>query len=261
LKGDGFGNMSNELTKSARRVFDILELFRERQCPLRLKDIVDSLAMPTSSAAALLKTMAQLNYLSFESTSRAYLPTLRLSQLGSWVTAANYESGPIQEAVRRIGRKAGETILLGTVTDIYVEIVDILRAVQPLQYYTKVGTKVLLVHSGVGWPLLSEFADEDIARIYRRTLRLKKNERGPSSLAKLNAGIEQVRRDGYCLSRGMVTRGVGVVGMMIPTPPNHRRLAIGVAGPMERIEKNLTRILAAIRAENTRLTHFASTID
>ena len=136
--------MSDGLTKSARRVFDILELFRERQCPLRLKDVVDSLGMPTSSAAALLKTMAQMNYLSFESTSRAYLPTLRLLQLGSWVTSANYEGGPIQEAVRRIGRKLGETILLGTLTDIYVEIVDILRARQPLQYYTHVGTRVLL---------------------------------------------------------------------------------------------------------------------
>src|SRR5476651_626786 len=105
--------MSNELTKSARRVFDILELFRERQCPLRLKDVVDSLDMPTSSAAALLKTMAQMNYLSFESTSRAYLPTLRLSQLGSWVTAANYESGPIQEAVRRIGARLAKPFCWG----------------------------------------------------------------------------------------------------------------------------------------------------
>ena len=253
--------MSNELTKSARRVFDILELFRERQCPLRLKDVADSLGMPTSSAAALLKTMTQMNYLSFESTSRSYLPTLRLSQLGSWVTEANYESGPIQEAVRRIGRKIGETILLGTVTDIYVEIVDILRAKQPLQYYTTVGTRVLLVHSGVGWPLLSTLPDKDIAGIYRRTVRLKKIERGMSTLARLEAEIEKVRRDGYCLSRGMVTRGVGVVGMAVPTPPNHRRLAIGVAGPMERIEKNLARILAAIRAENARLTHFASMID
>jgi IclR family KDG regulon transcriptional repressor len=253
--------MSSELTKSARRVFDILELFRERQRPLRLKDITDSLGMPTSSAAALLKTMAQLNYLSFESTSRCYLPTLRLSQLGSWVTPANYESGPIQEAVRRIGRKVGETILLGTVADIYVEIVDILRAKQPLQYYTTVGTRVLLVHSGVGWPLLSGETDEEIARIYRRTLRLKKIERGISSFDRLKAGIDKVRHDGYCLSRGMVTKGVGVVGMVVPTPPNHRRLAIGVAGPMERIEKNMARILAAIRAENARLTPFASTID
>ena len=86
------------------------------------------LGMPTSSAAALLKTMAQMNYLSFESTSRAYLPTPKLSQLGGWVTSASYEGGPIQEAVRRIGRKLGETVLLGTITDIYVEIVDILRA-------------------------------------------------------------------------------------------------------------------------------------
>src|SRR5580698_9575032 len=169
-----FENMSNQLTKSARRVFDILELFRERQCPLRLKDIVDSLAMPTSSAAALLKTMAQLNYLSFESTSRAYLPTLRLSQLGGWVTSANYEGGPIQEAVRRIGRKLGETILLGTVTDIYVEIVDILRARQPLQYFTHVGSRVLLVHSGLGWPLLSGLGDEEVDRIYRSTVKQNK---------------------------------------------------------------------------------------
>ncbi len=253
--------MSDGLTKSARRVFDILELFRARQCPLRLKDVVDALGMPTSSAAALLKTMAQMNYLSFESASRAYLPTPRLAQLGGWVTAANYEGGPIQEAVRRVGRKLGETILLGTATDIYVEIVDILRARQPLQYYTTVGTRVLLVHSGLGWPLLSGLADEEIERIYRRTLRLKKIERGVTSLQRLRRGIDLVRRDGYCFSRGMVTRGVGVVGMMVPTPANHRRLAIGVAGPQERIEKNLTKILAAIRVETARLTQFASAGD
>jgi DNA-binding IclR family transcriptional regulator len=249
--------MPNGLTKSARRVFDILELFRERQCPLRLKDVVDALGMPTSSAAALLKTMAQMNYLSFESSSRAYLPTLRLSQLGGWLTPANYEGGPIQEAMQRIGRKLGETILLGTATDIHVEIVDILRARQPLQYFTHVGTRVLLVHSGLGWPLLSELRDEEIARIYRRTVRQKKIESGLSSLNRLRSGIEQVRRDGYCLSRGMVTRGVGVVGMLVPTPAKHRRLAIGIAGPQERIEKNLTKILAAFRIENARLKEFA----
>src|SRR4029079_14268169 len=133
-------SMSDGLIKSARRVFDILELFRERQCPLRLKDVVDALDMPTSSAAALLKTMAQMNYLSFESTSRSYLPTPKLSELGGWVNSASYEGGPIQDAVRRIGRKLGETILLGTATDIYVEIVDILRAREPLQYFTHIGT-------------------------------------------------------------------------------------------------------------------------
>jgi IclR family transcriptional regulator, KDG regulon repressor len=253
--------MSNELTKSARRVFEILELFRRRRRPLRLTDIADSLSMPTSSAAALLKTMAQLNYLSFESTSRVYLPTLRLSRLCNWVTADTYETGPVQDALGKIGRKTGEAIFLGTVTDIYVQIVDILRANQPLQYYTTVGTKVLLVHSGIGWPLLGQETDEAVARIYRRTIRKKKLEREVPSLDRLRTGLEEVRRDGYCLSRGMVTRGVGVVGMVVPTPPNHRPLAVGVAGPQERIEKNLARILAALRVERDRLARFADRID
>ena len=61
--------MSDGLTKSARRVFDILELFRA--------------AMPAASERRRL---------------------------------ANDEGGPIQEAVRRIGRKLGETILLGMAT-------------------------------------------------------------------------------------------------------------------------------------------------
>jgi IclR family KDG regulon transcriptional repressor len=253
--------MSNEPTKSARRVFEILELFRRRRRPLRLTDIAEALDLPTSSAAALLKTMAQLNYLSFESTSRVYLPTLRLSRLCNWITADTYESGPIQDALGKIGRKTGEAIFLGTAADIYVEIVDLLRANQPLQYYTTIGTRVLLVHSGIGWPLLGQETDEAIARIYRRTIRKKKVEREVSSLDRLKAGIEKVRRDGYCLSRGMVTRGVGVVGMVVPTPLNHRRLAIGVAGPQERIEKNLARILAALRAEQDRLGRFADKID
>jgi DNA-binding IclR family transcriptional regulator len=120
---------------------------------------------------------------------------------------------------------------------------------------------VLLVHSGVGWPFLAGETDQEIARIYRRTLRSKKVERGLSSLNRLKAGIDQVRRDGYCLSRGMVTRGVGVVGMVVPTPPAHRPLAIGVAGPQERIEKNLAKILAALRAEAVRLAHFAGAMD
>ena len=71
---------------------------------------------------------------------------------------------------------------------------------------------------------------------------MKKIERGVSSLNRLNAGIQQVSRDGYCLSCGMVTRGVGVVGTTAQTPPSDWKLAIGVAGPQERIERNLTEI-------------------
>ena len=233
--------MTDRPTKSARRVFEILELFSERRCPLRLKDVAGALGMPTSSTAALLKTMAQLSYLSFEDSTSEYFPTFRFSQLGAWVSAHDQENGPVQEAMRRIERKVGETIILGTKKGVHVDVVDMLRASNPIQ---------------VGWALLGRETDDEIARVHRRTLRLRKAERAIPSLDRLNAGIAEVRGKGYCLSRGMVARGVGVVGMAVATPPGHRPLAIGVAGPLARIEKNLSKIITATRAENAKLTQF-----
>ena len=248
--------MTDRPTKSARRVFEILELFSERRCPLRLKDVAGALGMPTSSTAALLKTMAQLSYLSFEDYTSEYFPTFRFSQLGAWVSAHDHENGPVQEAMRRIERKVGETIILGTKKGVHVDVVDMLRASNPIQYYMATGTELLLIHSGVGWALLGRETDDEIARVHRRTLRLRKAERAIPSLDRLNAGIAEVRGKGYCLSRGMVARGVGVVGMAVATPPGHRPLAIGVAGPLARIEKNLSKIITATRAENAKLTQF-----
>jgi IclR family transcriptional regulator, KDG regulon repressor len=241
--------MTDILIKSARRVFDILELFRARRCPLRLKDVVEALNIPTSSAAALLKTMTELNYLCFESGERTYSPTPRLSQLGNWVTLSSYESGPVRETVRRIERKVDETVIVGTATEIYVEIVDVSSG-RPGPH---VGSRVLLVHSGLGWPLLTELHSKDVARIYRRTLQMEKISRSVTSIDGLRRNIARVRRDGYCLSRGMVTFGVGVIGMLMPTPLNHRRLAIGAVGLQERIQTKSAKILAAMQAENVRL--------
>jgi len=77
---------------------------------------------------------------------------------------------------------------------------------------------------------------KDIARIYRRTVRLKKIDRGVSSLNKLKAVKSKRCRDGYCLSRGMVTRGVGVVGMVVRHRPIIGSLCHWRGSPMERIE-------------------------
>jgi IclR family transcriptional regulator, KDG regulon repressor len=250
--------MPDALIKSAKRVFDILELFRRRKAPLRLKEIVDALRLPTSSVAALLKTMTQLNYLSFDSALRTYSPTIRLAELGRWVTLSSFEGGPVQETIRRISRKIGETIVLGTVNDIYVEIVDMVRPRKAIQYHQHIGSKVLLVHSGMGWSFLSELDDDDVIRIYRKTLSVKSGGPEIASLSRLMREIKQVRKAGYCASRGMVTEGVGTIGMVLPTPVNHRRLAIGVAGPQERIDRNLPKILAAIHAEKIRLATMAA---
>ena len=80
--------------KSALRVFEVLELFRAEQRPLRLKEVVARLGHPASSMTGLLKTMLAAGYLEHDQATRAYFPTVRLAHLVGWVPGAAFEGGP-----------------------------------------------------------------------------------------------------------------------------------------------------------------------
>ena len=69
---------SDDVVKSAGRVFAVLELFDEARTPLSATEVVRRLSFPQSSTVALLKTMVSLGYLAFDQFDRRYLPTMRV---------------------------------------------------------------------------------------------------------------------------------------------------------------------------------------
>jgi IclR family KDG regulon transcriptional repressor len=71
--------------KSANRVFSILKIFQEVQQPMRLREIVVRSGFPTSSTAALLKSMANEGMLNFDRRARTYFPSERLLELVQWL--------------------------------------------------------------------------------------------------------------------------------------------------------------------------------
>ena len=81
--------------KSAVRALEVLEQFGEMREPLRLKDMARSLHYPVSSTAALLKSLADCGYLSFDRNSRHYYPTSKLPDLGSRLSSAATEEGAL----------------------------------------------------------------------------------------------------------------------------------------------------------------------
>ena len=74
--------MDRDAVKSARRAFEILELFDRERRPLALKDILEALGYPASSGSALLKSLVALGYLDYDRDRRTYFPTMRISALG-----------------------------------------------------------------------------------------------------------------------------------------------------------------------------------
>lgn len=74
----------NDNVKSAARVLDILELLFRSEEPMALKDLVSILALPKSSAHALLRTLQSRGYVERDAAER-YALAESLRQSSGWI--------------------------------------------------------------------------------------------------------------------------------------------------------------------------------
>ena len=249
--------------KSALRVFEILEHFKDIRKPMRLKDLARHLRYPVSSTAALMKTIVEQGYLHFDQNSRTYFPTPRLCELTNWIPVATFEQGPVLDAMHRLQRATHEMIVLGTPVGIDIKYVETLRSTQAIQLYNPPGTRRLLVQTGMGWLMLSRLAESAALAIYRRTIALGKLAEREFVPAAFRARLDQMRRQDFAFTRASdyvrptAHWGGAMISMLIPVPANHRRLAIGIGGPVERLDTHSAEILAHLRSEVARLSEFA----
>ena len=72
--------------KSAVRVLEVLDFFRQHREPVSLKGIAEQLNYPASSATVLLKNLTAMGYLSYDRAARTYFPTLKVAALGDWIS-------------------------------------------------------------------------------------------------------------------------------------------------------------------------------
>lgn len=245
--------------KSALRVLEILEGFAEAGHSLRLKDVATRLGYPISSTAALLKSLSEYGYLSFDRTSRHYFPSSRISELGSRLASSAIENGILIEAMNALLRETGELVVAGTPNDIHIEYVKALRSTQDIQLYSPSGTRYLMVQSGMGTLLLSRMEDSVALRIYRRTVAAGQLDPAAFSEANLLARIRKARESDYVFTRASdyVTatghKGGAMIAMLVPTPANYRPLALGVGGPAARLKANMAVTLQHMRIEIERI--------
>src|SRR5262249_26297210 len=74
----------NTSVKSAARVLDILELLFRSEAPMALKDLVSILALPKSSAHALMRTLHSRGYVERDAADRYFLNEF-LRQSPGWI--------------------------------------------------------------------------------------------------------------------------------------------------------------------------------
>lgn len=244
--------MAEAAVKSARRVFEILEYFDRERRPLGLKDVLDGLGYPASSGLALLKSLVSLGYLDYDRERRSYFPTMRIALLGGWVHDALFGDGALSSLMSHLHRLTGETVILATQSDLHAQYVHLIHSAEPLQFSVPPGARRPLGNSGLGWLLLSAKSDAEIEKL-RRRINAEAGEPGPLTREGLMERITEVRLRGYAFSKHTVSEGAGVIGALLPRGPQGRVYALGVGGPVARLERKEALIVSELQAGVARL--------
>jgi len=239
--------MPRENIKSAERTLRVFEYFARIERAASLQELSANLGYPRSSTAALIASLVELGYLSHDRAARKYLPTARVAELGAWVRRAMFgeDRDRIVPQLHALSRRIDETVVLGVADDLQVQYVHVELPERPLMYFQKAGTLRPLCRTAVGWALLSCLSDREIEDALRRHNALGKDK--PVDPAEVRRQVAAVRKRGYAFSREAFLPGIGMIA--VPLEGNGgRRYAIGVGGPVERLEKKekaIARELAA----------------
>ena len=234
--------------KSALRVLELFELFDRVQRPLMLGELVSLTGYPQSSCAALLATLTTRGYLLHDRRRRTYAPTVRLSQLGAWVSPQELSSeSDLMQLLEQAHARTGETVVVAERAGNFARYVYVLRANRPIMFNVQAGVLRPLCTSAVGLALLSDMESRELSDAVTR-VRLDKTAGTPEvRVAAVRREVAEVRQRGFALSRGGVFVGTGMIAMPLPRRIRSRRVAVGIGGPIERLDTKLTLLYDALR--------------
>ncbi len=233
--------------KTAGRVFEVLEYMREVRRQVSVREIAERFGYPVSSTLVLLKSMAALGYLRHDPRAHAFFPTARLATLGDWIIDHLFQGGRLLQLLEEIARDTGQTAILAVENDIYAQYVQVILSGQAIQFNVQPGTRRLLCMSGLGWALLSTHGDDQVMRVVRRTQARLGTSGQRIDPDFVMAQVQLARRQGYAVSRNTVSDGVGIIALPLPAGEHGERLAVGVGGLVERLDRDRDAIVASIR--------------
>lgn len=239
--------MSNSVIKTAGRVFEILEYMRRVRRSVPVREISDELGYPLSSTQVLLKSIAQLGYLRYDTRRRAYLPTPQLALLGDWVLDGMAGMGVDIQILEDIARETGLTAILGIENDIYVQYTHVvLGAGSETRYRTQPGTRRLLCMSSLGWALLSKQNLAYLSRIVDRTNNRLNDNGQQVRLQQVETHVLRAKDLGYAYSEGTTNPDRAMVGVATQADDSGMHYAIGLSGPLEEVRARRKEIVGLL---------------
>ena len=223
--------------KSAVRVMEILELFASMKSPLTGMDISRRLGYPKSSTNAILKSLVALGYLTIDSETLKYFPSVRMAYLSEWMQHTMIDKRAVDNLVEQLHDLTGETVTLSMRNGGSMQFAKVLPGKFPISLIIAKGFSVPIFGTSVGAAYLSTLPDPVIDELYYRYRTLAAKPGSDDAYRTLRADIASTRKQGYANFYNRVLPDTGAIAMPLHNEYTEHNLVIGIGGLATRIRR------------------------
>lgn len=222
---------------SVNNALRLLLLFRQ-QPRVRLTEACKYLNVAHSTAHRLLAMLAYHGFVQQEEGSRAYVAGPALIEVGLAAVGTLDVRQQARPMMQQLALELQETVHLGVLEGAQVRYVDAVEGEQVLRVAPRTGTLVPAHCASLGKALLARMDEAQLDLLYPSSAEpfLARTDRSITTREQLDAGLAQVRDQGYAVNSGETEEDVGSVAVAFRDFAG-RPAAIAVAAPVSRLNQ------------------------
>ena len=231
--------MEPTLSRSALRPFDVLEAFRAAGQPLSLSEISRRAQIPLSTCHSVVRALEQRGFLYYLSGHEAY-PTRALWDLAREINSNDPTTKRFAPVLGALSSATNETVILGTRQDDKILYLLVVESTQTIRYSSTVGEFKPLHSSAIGKAVLGSMNEKDLDAWLSTHVLPRATHRTITESQEIKADLALSRARGCFITRG--ENVLDVMAVAAPIQLGSMIFGVAVAGPLNRMEQNITSI-------------------
>ncbi|MBI3797824.1 MAG: IclR family transcriptional regulator, partial [Deltaproteobacteria bacterium] len=209
-------------------------------------ELARALHAPPSSCFNLIRALQARGYLYSVQPRRQLYPTRRLFDVARAIVAGEPWMARVEPVLTQLRDQTHETIILGKRQGDRVVYLQVIEGPQSIRYTARAGDLKPLHSSAIGKALLGALTPAKLAELLKQLPTERVTTVTITDRSELLANLEQGRQQGYFVTRGENVADVMAVAATVQLDGDV--YGIAVAGPIHRMESDLTKHVSALTA-------------
>jgi DNA-binding IclR family transcriptional regulator len=220
------------------RALSILELLAKHPGGLSMIEIAGMLGYPNNSVFRITTTLLNREYLLRDEGSKKFTLGQKMLALGFASIGENNIMENSLDVMRQLRDATKETVLLATLLDESVVVLDQVPGLHPFKFMVDAGS-LLNLHTAVpGKAILANLPENERELIIKKLKLTRYNERTITTKKALRVELDRTVKQGYAIDHAEQLEGVHCVGAAVFNQHSYPIAAIWITGPAERMPKD-----------------------